>query len=108
MYGTKTLCEIYHAGCCMLPWPGYDLISSSAFMYNGRMTRAMDKKDMENVTKMYVDAAVLAMRSGFDGILLHYGHGWLMNNFLSPLCNKRTDEYGGFCGKSLPLSSGGY
>ncbi len=95
MYGTKTLCEIYHAGCCMLPWPGYDLISSSAFMYNGRMTRAMDKKDMENVTKMYVDAAVLAMRSGFDGILLHYGHGWLMNNFLSPLCNKRTDEYGG-------------
>ena len=95
MYGTKTLCEIYHAGCCMLPWPGYELISSSAFMYNGRMTKAMDKKDMDDVKKMYVDAAVLAMRSGFDGILLHYGHGWLMNNFLSPLCNKRTDEYGG-------------
>ena len=31
MYGTKTLCEIYHAGCCMLPWPGYELISSSSF-----------------------------------------------------------------------------
>ncbi|MCQ2444129.1 MAG: FAD-dependent oxidoreductase [Mailhella sp.] len=95
MYGCVTFCEIYHAGCCMLPWPGYDLISSSAFMYNGRMTRAMDRKDMDEVTKMYVDAAILAVRSGFDGILLHYGHGWLMNNFLSPLCNKRTDEYGG-------------
>ena len=95
MYGVKTMCEIYHAGCCMLPWPGYTLMSSSAFMYNGRMTKEMDRKDMDDVKKMYVDAAVMAMRSGFDGILLHYGHGWLMNNYLSPLCNKRTDEYGG-------------
>jgi 2,4-dienoyl-CoA reductase-like NADH-dependent reductase (Old Yellow Enzyme family) len=37
-------------------------------MYNGRMTRAMNKKDMEEVKQMYVDAAVLAVRSGFDGI----------------------------------------
>lgn len=95
MYGTKTLCEIYHAGCCMLPWPGYPLISASSFLYNGRQVREMDEKDMENVTRMYVEAAVLAMRSGFDGICLHYGHGWLMNNYLSPLSNHRTDRFGG-------------
>lgn len=95
MYGTKTLCEIYHAGCCMLPWPGYTLMSASSFLYNGRQVKEMDEKDMEDVTRMYVEAAVLAIRSGFDGICLHYGHGWLMNNFLSPLSNHRTDRYGG-------------
>lgn len=95
MYGAKTFCEIYHAGCCMLPDSGYEPLSSSAFMYNGRMTKEMTKQDMEEVKQMFVDAAVLAKRAGFDGLLLHFGHGWLMNNFLSPLCNKRTDEYGG-------------
>ena len=95
MYGAKTLCEIYHAGCCMLPETGYTIMSASSFVYNGNQVKEMDEKDMENVTRMYVDAAVLAMRSGFDGICLHYGHGWLMNNFLSPLSNHRTDKYGG-------------
>lgn len=95
MYGAKTFCEIYHAGCCMLPAPGHTIMSSSSFIYNGNQVKEMDRKDMDDVKKMYVDAARQAVRSGFDGILLHFGHGWLMNNYLSPLCNKRTDEYGG-------------
>lgn len=95
MYGAVTLCEIYHAGCCMLPNPDYTLMSASSFVYNGNQIKGMDEADMAYVTKLYVDAAVLAMRAGFDGLCLHYGHGWLMNNYLSPLSNKRTDQYGG-------------
>ncbi len=95
MYGTVTLCEIYHAGCCTLPDSGYPLISASSFIYNGHQVKAMDDEDMEKVTKLYVDTAVLAVRAGFDGICLHYGHGWLINNFLSPLSNHRNDSYGG-------------
>ena len=55
----------------------------------------MNEDDMEKVIEMYVNAARGAKRAGFDMIMLHYGHGWLMNNFLSPLSNKRTDKYGG-------------
>ena len=95
MYGVVTLCEIYHAGCCILPDSGYPIISASSFIYNGHQVKEMDDKDMEDVLKLYVDTAVLAVRAGFDGICLHYGHGWLINNFLSPLSNHRTDNYGG-------------
>lgn len=95
MFRTRTLCEIYHAGCCMLPGPGRTIMSASAFVYNGRQVKEMDEEDMENIAQLYADAAFMARRANFDGICLHYGHGWLMNNFLSPLINKRKDKYGG-------------
>ncbi|HIV66411.1 MAG TPA: FAD-dependent oxidoreductase [Candidatus Mailhella excrementigallinarum] len=95
MFRTRTLCELYHAGCCMLPGPGRTVMSASAFTYNGHPVKEMDEKDMEDVARLYADAAFLAKRANFDGICLHYGHGWLMNNFLSPLSNHRTDQYGG-------------
>ena len=95
MYGAHTLCELYHPGCCTLPGSGYEIISASSFIYNGNQVRAMDEHDMEEVTELFVKHAILAMRAGFDGLCLHYGHGWLMNNFLSPLSNHRTDRYGG-------------
>lgn len=87
--------EIYHPGCCMIPGEGRELISASSFMYNGHFVRGMNEDDMENVIQMYVRAAITAKRAGFDVIMLHFAHGWLMNNFLSPLSNKRTDKYGG-------------
>lgn len=95
MFRAKTFCELYHAGCCMLPGPGRTVMSASAFMYNGHPVKEMDERDMEEVTQLYVDAAFMAKRANFDGLCLHYGHGWLMNNFLSPLSNHRTDQYGG-------------
>ena len=95
MFRTRTLCELYHAGCCMLPGPGRTVMSASAFTYNGHPVKEMDEKDMEDVARLYADAAFLAKRANFDGICLHYGHGWLMNNFLSPISNRRKDKYGG-------------
>ncbi|MGN1038759.1 MAG: FAD-dependent oxidoreductase [Mailhella sp.] len=93
-FGMNTACEIYHPGICALAGT-CDLMGPSSFMYNGRMVREMTEQDMEDVAQMYVTAAAEAKRSGFDAIMLHYGHGWLMNNFLSPLSNHRKDQYGG-------------
>lgn len=79
----------------MTPGAGRELITASDMMWNGHHVRGMDFDDMENVANMYASAAKYAKRAGFDCILLHFGHGWLMNNYLSPLTNKRTDEFGG-------------
>lgn len=48
-----------------------------------------------DIVKAYGDVAGLAKRAGFEMVMVHGGHGWLINQFLSPYFNHRTDEYGG-------------
>jgi len=55
----------------------------------------MTKADMARVLGDYVAAAKRAIGCGFDLVELHCAHGYLLSSFLSPLTNKRTDEYGG-------------
>jgi len=57
--------------------------------------RAMTKSDMNEMASAFVSAAILARESGFDAVELHMGHGYLLSQFLSPIYNQRTDEYGG-------------
>lgn len=57
--------------------------------------RALDRDGMEAVKRAFVDSTRRAARIGFDLIELHSAHGYLLNNFLSPLSNRRDDEYGG-------------
>jgi 2,4-dienoyl-CoA reductase-like NADH-dependent reductase (Old Yellow Enzyme family) len=56
---------------------------------------AMSKAEMQQLTQAFVQAAQRAARIGLDFIELHSTHGYLLSEFLSPLSNKRTDEYGG-------------
>ncbi|TWB18377.1 2,4-dienoyl-CoA reductase-like NADH-dependent reductase (Old Yellow Enzyme family) [Nitrospirillum amazonense] len=56
---------------------------------------AMTRGDMEQVRGEFVRAAQLAAEAGFDAVELHMGHGYLLNQFISPLSNKRRDAYGG-------------
>jgi len=57
--------------------------------------KAMDRKDMDRVREAFVHAARHAEEAGFDLVELHMAHGYLLSSFLSPLANRRDDEYGG-------------
>jgi anthraniloyl-CoA monooxygenase len=75
-------------------WP---VISASAVPYlsNGAMPREMTREDMERVRADFCAAALRGVTAGFDALELHCAHGYLLSSFLSPLTNRRTDEYGG-------------
>jgi anthraniloyl-CoA monooxygenase len=69
--------------------------SANAYSKANQVPRAMTRADMDRVRDEYVAAARRAARCGFDMLELHYAHGYLMSAFITPLMNKRADEYGG-------------
>lgn len=62
---------------------------------NGVAVTGMTEEMMEYTADKFAKAALLVKQAGFDMCLLHGAHGWLLDQFLSPLTNTRTDEYGG-------------
>ncbi len=98
VFGVKMGIELNHNGHFSLPeyCGGQQPMSASAMkMPNGNLVREMTEEDMEQVAESYAKAALRARRGGFEQILLHYGHGWLMGGWMSPLVNRRTDRHGG-------------
>ncbi len=69
--------------------------SAIAFNENYKTPVEMSIDDIKETIQAFKDAAIRAKKAGFDVIELHGAHGYLINEFLSPLSNKRTDEYGG-------------
>jgi anthraniloyl-CoA monooxygenase len=55
----------------------------------------MTRADMEEIVDDFVNAAALARDAGFDLLEIHMAHGYLLASFISPLTNRRTDDYGG-------------
>lgn len=62
---------------------------------DGMKVTALTKEQIDDIVKRYGEAAALAKRVGFEMIMIHGGHGWLLNQFMSSYFNHRTDEYGG-------------
>jgi anthraniloyl-CoA monooxygenase len=101
--------QLGHAGrkgATKLMWEGSDrplergawpIISASPLPYypESQVPREATRADMNKVVADYVAAAKRAERAGFDMLELHCAHGYLLASFISPLTNRRTDEYGG-------------
>ncbi|MBI4481081.1 MAG: FAD-dependent monooxygenase [Acidobacteria bacterium] len=75
-------------------WP---LLSASAIPYSpaSQTPKAMDAADMAKVRQDFARAAQRGLEAGFDLLQLHFAQGYLLASFLSPLTNRRTDDYGG-------------
>jgi 2,4-dienoyl-CoA reductase-like NADH-dependent reductase (Old Yellow Enzyme family) len=102
--------QVAHAGrkaSSQLPWEGGQLIglseggwaphAPSALPYKEgeAAPRALDADGLERVRAAFAETTKRAARLGIDGIEIHAAHGYLLHEFLSPLSNQRTDEYGG-------------
>jgi 2,4-dienoyl-CoA reductase-like NADH-dependent reductase (Old Yellow Enzyme family) len=69
--------------------------SALAFADNYAVPRTLDHQGIERIKLAFVEAAQRALAAGFEVIELHAAHGYLLHEFLSPISNRRTDEYGG-------------
>ncbi len=81
-----------------LPEGNWPLIAPSGTEYLkgiSQRARAMTRADMDRVRDEFVHATTLGAEAGFDWLELHCAHGYLLSAFLSPLTNRREDEYGG-------------
>ena len=62
---------------------------------DGLPVRAMTEEDIYHAADAFANAAKLVKEAGFDMVLIHGGHGWLLGQFMSPSMNHRTDQWGG-------------
>jgi anthraniloyl-CoA monooxygenase len=76
---------------------GWTVMAASALPYRPGMQvpREMTREDMDRVRDEFVRAARMAIEAEFDMLELHCAHGYLLSGFITPLSNRRTDEYGG-------------
>lgn len=70
-------------------------INKAGLLCGNFLQRSMNEQDMSQVIDEFVSAAKICREAGFDAVELHMGHGYLLNQFISPLSNKRRDIYGG-------------
>ncbi len=102
--GAPAILQIYHAGNRAIPGliPGEDLVSASAFKIDGsfytpnnKVPRALNHEEILDIIRAFGETTKRAIKAGFDGVEIHGAHGFLVQNFLSPLFNQRTDQWGG-------------
>ncbi|KAA0077380.1 NADH:flavin oxidoreductase [Mycolicibacterium sp. P9-64] len=71
-----------------------------------RFAKKATAGDIEDITTAHANAARLAIESGFDAVEIHLGHNYLASSFLSPLINRRTDEFGGSLSNRAKVARG--
>jgi anthraniloyl-CoA monooxygenase len=107
--GAKICLQLGHSGpkgSTKLMWEGMDeplaegnwpVAGASAVAYApaNQVARELDRAEMDAIRDAFVRATRMAIEAGFDMIELHCAHGYLLSSFITPLLNRRTDEYGG-------------
>jgi len=125
-HGTKVFVQLHHPGretkSALIG--GKQIVAPSALMckVTGEMPRALSTAECEALVKQFIKGAVISKTAGADGVEIHAAHGYLLNQFLSPYSNERTDKYGGnfqnririlaeiitgikyMCGQEFPIS----
>lgn len=105
----KKVCDLIHADKCacivqishcglqanVLGSTDRPLAPSEIEPRPGVRTKAMTKEDIAAVVKAFAETAARCREAGADGVQIHGAHGYLLSQFLAPIFNKRTDEYGG-------------
>jgi 2,4-dienoyl-CoA reductase-like NADH-dependent reductase (Old Yellow Enzyme family) len=93
----KILLQLAHAGVMARSQvTGMEPIGPSVLLgEKGPLCQELTLEKIENTVSAFRQGAIRASQAGFDGVELHAAHGWLLNQFLSPFYNKRTDVYGG-------------
>ena len=113
--GGKIGIQLAHAGrkgATKLGWEGgnepleegaWEIIAPSAIPFSEahRTPREMTRDDMDRVRDAFVRGAEMADQAGFDIVELHFAHGYLLSTFISPLSNRRQDEFGGPLGNRM-------
>jgi NADPH2 dehydrogenase len=96
-HGTPVFIQLAHGGRKSDPESGRALLAPSAIAFDEEygMPTEMTLEDIQRIRKDFVKAAARSVQAGMDGIELHAAHGYLLHQFLSPLSNRRQDEYGG-------------
>lgn len=97
-YGAAVIIQLNHTGYTANPECG-PAIGPSAITYQGfrgeYIMYEMSMDEIHGMQKAFVDAAVRAKKAGYDGVQLHGCHGYLINQFMAPSTNHRSDAYGG-------------
>ncbi|SPS01905.1 NADH:flavin oxidoreductase [Cupriavidus taiwanensis] len=101
--GAAACLQITHAGSfttmrhggSRAPGSASSGLNAFGMMHGVYFQRAMRAPDLERVAGQFAAAARLAREAGFDAVEIHMGHGYLLNQFLSPLSNRRRDAFGG-------------
>lgn len=94
--GAKIGIQLGHAGRkCKADGMKIEAPSAIAFDDESEIPKEMSKEEIGQTVEEFRDAAVRAKKAGFDLVQIHGAHGYLLSEFLSPLCNTRVDEYGG-------------
>lgn len=97
--GARIIAQISHAGSMahqrvtgMTPVSSSDVLSPT--MSSTEVPEELTVPEIRELVKKFRDAAVRAQKAGFDGVDVHSAHGYLLDQFFSPLANKRHDAYG--------------
>jgi len=101
--GCKVAMQLTHCGRQSFFLENTIAPSAALEPLTNKMPREMTIEEIEETIEAFAEAARRAEEAGFDAVQLHAAHGWLLNEFLSPYTNRRTDEYGGRTEKRVKI-----